>query len=49
MVKQKTNKKKKQKFWFEHNQDAQGYKPKDNRAIDLREDRREVVRRTWNF
>lgn len=36
----------KKKFWFENNQDAQGYLPGDNRII---EGRREQVRRTWNI
>jgi hypothetical protein len=40
------NKKKRKKFWFEQNQDAAGYLPNDNRVF---EDRREVVRRTFNF
>jgi len=45
----KTNKKKKRKhFWFEKNEDAKGYMPNDNR-IDINIDRRENVRRTWNF
>ena len=45
-------KKKKRKFWFEDNQDAQGYRYGDNRVIQSPiplENRREQVRRTWNF
>lgn len=45
-----TNRKKKRKhFWFENNQDAQGYFYGDNRILNSIPDRREVVRRTWNF
>lgn len=45
-------KKKKKKFWFEQNQDAYGYTQGDNRPWGmppLSEDRRDVVRRSWNI
>jgi len=47
-----SKKKRKRKFWFEDNQDAQGYEYGDNRVIrtpQAPQDRREVIRREWNF
>jgi len=38
--------KKRKPIWFEHNEDAKGYEPGDNRIM---ENRREAVRRTWNI
>lgn len=45
----KTKNKTKRRIWFENNEDAKGYKPFDNRAVGDIPDRREVIRRTWNF
>jgi hypothetical protein len=43
-------KKKKKKFWFQDNEDAQGYRYGDNRAVmSDQQVRRETVRRTWNI
>ncbi len=43
-------KKKKKHFWFEHNEDAQGYQYGDNRVIgSTPQVRREMVRRTYNI
>ena len=39
-------KKKKKKFWMEDNQDAKGY---PYETLLNRDDRREVIRRSWNF
>lgn len=41
--------KKRKKFWFEDNQDAQGYTLNDNRIVQDIQNRREQVRRTWNI
>ena len=46
-------KKKRKGFWFEDNQDAQGYQYGDSRAwgspISPAQDRRDAVRRSWNI
>jgi hypothetical protein len=43
-------KKKRRRMWMQDNQDAKGYPYGDNRVIPSPEqDRRDVVRRTWNF
>jgi hypothetical protein len=39
---------KRRRFWMDINEDAKGYGLGDNR-INPAEDRREVVRRTWNI
>jgi len=44
-----TKTKRKKKFWYQDNQDARGYAPNDNRAVESINDRREAVRRTWNI
>jgi len=46
----KKRRKQKNRIWFEHNQDAEGYKAGDNRIIEgTPNQRREVVRRQYNF
>ena len=39
----------KKKLWFKNNQDAKGYKPNDNRILEPEQNRREIIRRTWNI
>jgi len=44
-----TAKKKRKKFWFELNEDAQGYPYGDNRVMSTPQQRAERVRRTYNI